>query len=549
MMDLATSHEAPLAQQATIASYFGAFSSTHSWSELCTWPPDVFALTNLVLDHTEAYRFAVSPPPGSHWPPVPGWEHLVAKAGEEWRDTAGGWRSNIPEAVAKYWDVVEEHLDAPLSAVRSGDERELHEALLTLHAMSDEACRGLTGPLNSSPGGVFEQRAWELLGKNGSLSNIDPTRVRITPKTHSAARGITIRSLSRYLALAYESIEVHWHRIEPLEPIGPERRDFNMLLAPWPLEIRAEAFGPCEGPLQNMDPRAFGFFGFQPRTPLDFGSLTRLVEVAKTKVARIDALILPEGAVEAGEVAPVEDLMADLGVLSLFIGVREAATENRLGRNYVHVSVRTQGGWESYRQPKHHRWCLDGPQIRQYHLSRALDPSKLWWEAIELPARTLEIIDVGGAGMTAPLVCEDLARMDEVADLLRRIGPSLVVALLLDGPQLPQRWPCRYANVLADEPGSAVLTLSSLGMVTRSRPAGMKRSRVVALWSDPISGPRQIELGRGCHGVLITASVEPMTVWTADGRCHDRNTPSVTLYDVHQLKIQRARMDRLSPAR
>jgi Family of unknown function (DUF6325) len=59
------------------------------------------------------------------------------------------------------------------------------------------------------------------------------------------------------------------------------------------------------------------------------------------------------------------------------------------GRNYVHVSVRTQGGWESHRQPKHHRWCLDGPQIRQYHLSRALDPSKLWWEAIELPARNL----------------------------------------------------------------------------------------------------------------------------------------------------------------
>lgn len=164
-MDLAASHEAALAQQSTIASYFGAFSSTHSWSELCTWPPDVFALTNLVLDHAEAYRFAVSPPPGSHWPPVPGWEHLVAKSGEEWRDTAGGCGSNIPEAVAKYWDVVAEHLDPPLSAVRSGDERELYEALLTLHAMSDEACRGLTWPLNSSSGGVFEQRAWEMLAQ------------------------------------------------------------------------------------------------------------------------------------------------------------------------------------------------------------------------------------------------------------------------------------------------------------------------------------------------------------------------------------------------
>lgn len=70
-----------------------------------------------------------------------------------------------------------------------------------------------------------------------------------------------------------------------------------------------------------------------------------------------------------------------------------------------------------------------------------------------------------------------------MADVLRRVGPSLVVGLLLDGPQLPQRWPARYATVLADEPGSAVLTLTSFGMVARSRPPGRTRSRAVALWS------------------------------------------------------------------
>ncbi|HEX6138904.1 MAG TPA: hypothetical protein VF013_00385, partial [Candidatus Limnocylindria bacterium] len=209
---------------------------------------------------------------------------------------------------------------------------------------------------------------------------------------------------------------------------------------------------------------------------------------------------------------------------------------SELGQNYVHLGFRTPRGWQRFRQPKHHRWCLDGPQLRQYHLTRALDPGRRWWEAIELPPRTVEIIDLGNGATTAPLVCEDLARMDEVADVLRRIGPTLVMALLLDGPQLPQRWPCRYATVLADEPGSAVMTLTSLGMALRSQPPGTRRSRVVAMWSDPTGGLRQIALDPGASAVLLRAAVELKTVWTADGRRHERSTPSITLSEIHQLK-------------
>jgi hypothetical protein len=434
-----------------------------------------------------------------------------------------------------------EHLDVPLSVLRRGELHPVSEALLTLHAMADEACRGLAWPRAGSAEGPFERDAWDLLARHGSLSTLDPARVRILPKTNSAARGITIRSLSRYLALSYESIDVRWRRIEPMMPIGVGRRDFNMLLVPWPLEIEAGAFRPIEGPLLNMDPSTYGFFQFDPQSALDLGRLARLVDAARGKAGRIDAMIFPEAAVDAGDVPAIEDMVADAGVLSVFMGVREAPTESTLGRNYVHVGVRTKNGWEVYQQAKHHRWCLDGAQIRQYHLTRALDPTKEWWEGIELPVRTLEVIDVGGGGVTVPLVCEDLARMDEVADVLRRIGPSLVTALLLDGPQLPQRWPSRYASALAEEPGSAVLTLSSLGMVTRCRPAGTARSRVVAMWSDPGSKLRQIELSRGSSGILITASVEPKTVWTADGRRHDRNTPSVSLRAVHQLRASPTR--------
>jgi hypothetical protein len=142
---------------------------------------------------------------------------------------------------------------------------------------------------------------------------------------------------------------------------------------------------------------------------------------------------------------------------------------------------------------------------------------------------------MGRGATVVALICEDLARMDEVADVLRRVGPTLLVALLLDGPQLSTRWPCRYASVLADEPGSAVLTITSLGMAVRSRPPGASRSRVVALWNDPTRGLREIQLAKGAGGILITASIGRKTVWTADGRTHDRATPDLVLTGVRQL--------------
>lgn len=523
----------------SVASYFRAFSPAPSWDALGAWPPDVFALTNLVLDHTEAYRFAVAPPSGRRWPPTADWEAQVLAAAAAWRESAGGPRPAMPALVRRHWDRLVDRMDVPLSVIRQGDEPAVWEGLLTLHAMADQACQRLANGDAEVPHRSFEHRAWRLLAGHGSLARIDAARVRITPKTHFASRGITIRSLSRYLALSYESIDVHWRRLPPVPgaEIGP--RDYNILLVPWPLEVRASAFRPVSGPLENMDPTAFGFFSFEPTPPLDVGHLTRLLEAARQHAARIDVVVLPEASVSADQVEEIEQMLGQHGAISLIAGVRGSPGPSGLGKNYVHLGICTSRGWQRFQQAKHHRWCLDPSQVRQYHLSAALDPKRSWWEAIELPPRTVEIIDLGNGATSAQLVCEDLARMDEVADLLRRIGPSLVVALLLDGPQLPQRWPCRYATVLADEPGSAVLTLTSLGMALRSQPAGTKRSRVVAMWNDATSALRQLELARGASGILIRASVARRTVWTADGRRHERSTPSITLMETHQLKAAR----------
>jgi hypothetical protein len=156
-----------------------------------------------------------------------------------------------------------------------------------------------------------------------------------------------------------------------------------------------------------------------------------------------------------------------------------------------------------------------------------------------LSTRSVRIIDSGGGATLAPLICEDLARLDEVADVLRRIGPSFVLALLLDGPQLAQRWACRYASVLSEDPGCAVLTLSSLGMVKRARPPGCAPSRAVAMWSDPTSGAICLELGRGAGALLIRSTVRSTTAWTADGRRYPVGMPSSVLTGVSHLRPAR----------
>jgi hypothetical protein len=107
------------------------------------------------------------------------------------------------------------------------------------------------------------------------------------------------------------------------------------------------------------------------------------------------------------------------------------------------------------------------------------------------------------------------------------VGPNLVVALLMDGPQLASRWSARYASVLADDPGTSVLTLTSLGMCHRSRPAGTAQfepSRTIALWKDKLYGFREISLPPGAQACVLSLSFEAREEFTADGRSDAKST-------------------------
>jgi len=141
-----------------------------------------------------------------------------------------------------------------------------------------------------------------------------------------------------------------------------------------------------------------------------------------------------------------------------------------------------------------------------------------WWEAMEVLAVLSSSSKLGDGVTIVSLVCEDLAQIDNLAEVVRSIGPTVIYTPLLDGPQLGSRWAARYAGVLADDSGSAVLTLTSYGMVQRCRPQGRDASPVVGLWKDPVLGLREIPLESSAQGVLVTVCGDRATRRSCDGR-------------------------------
>lgn len=168
---------------------------------------------------------------------------------------------------------------------------------------------------------------------------------------------------------------------------------------------------------------------------------------------------------------------------------------------------------------KHHRWRLDEAQVSTYALASALDPRVTWWERGVLPKREIHVSVFRESSTFATMICEDLARVDPCHDVLRSVAPSLVFVLLMDGPQISERWPARYATVLADDPGSSVLTLTSLALIERGNRTGRRDgSRSVALWKEDTGKTVAIPCPEGHHGVVLTLSGYRTTEETLDGR-------------------------------
>jgi hypothetical protein len=119
------------------------------------------------------------------------------------------------------------------------------------------------------------------------------------------------------------------------------------------------------------------------------------------------------------------------------------------------------------------------------------------------------------------LVCEDLARQEPASRLVRAVGPNLVIALLMDSQQLDHRWPARYASVLAEDPGSSVLSLTSLGMIKlHSENKNHDSPVAIGLWRDSWqpTRPKEIRLEAGAKAVVLRISQKQRNEYSTDGR-------------------------------
>lgn len=514
------------------------------------WPPDVFALCMSLLLKGGAYCAVLK-----NWPPrdrgklvsIRDWVKRVRSVGSAWQVS---WiEGKVPSDVSERWDVVLGNLDEKVSSL--GTNIRLAQRLLELCAMADEACSGIglpqgghgAGPLTKAERAEARFHAQvrrKLREYSSACDEISSDRVRTLPKMRTAQSGLTVRSLSHNIALWTGGDEVRPRWI-PAGPYVEETSSINLLLVPWPTNVMPSQFSETEGlpsEMMNMAKKQFGFFTFEQRQKdRELLSLVeKLYEEATKVVGKVDGVILPEAAVTQSQHLELRaKILKKHSFLISGIG-RPSEPGVRHGENYISIDLPPN---VSFIQKKHHRWKLDESQIQQYGLGSRLDPGKVWWEHIDISQRELAFLAMQAWLVLAVLICEDLARPDPVGDLVRAVGPNLVIALLMDGPQLKARWGARYATTLADDPGCSVLTLTSLGMSTLSRPEGVtKPSRVVALWKDAkTASPREIEVPEGYHGAVICLTVKYLTEWTADGRTDAGTAGYPLLSGIHPIRL------------
>lgn len=585
----------------TIGEAWREIAGTRPWQRKPAWPPDVFALTSVVLADSGAYRLVMSPHSDAsehQWPPSLLRERDNGDHNREYDDVprprsrgsspddraalrrmrwhahiehvAGSWRAWAEQRVRRrdstderpieglgtdgedgpsggpgrdieaLCATLEAAFDTPIATIREVEGWPLCRALLELHAFADVASAGFGVPGSCAEPGIG-MRARQNLLYRGTVAELDADRIRVLPKLRTPQTGLTIRSLSHNLSIDRSEVKVNWQTSTMLLP-GERAHELNLLIIPWPYEVGPNDFRASTISDTVIDPRAFGFFEYEPSQRFEpQHDLMRVLDAAETSVGRISAVVLPESALDEAETDAAEAALGER-VGFLLAGVRGER------RNYAYLGVRHPSHLARYFQDKHHRWRLDAAQIAQYGLSRSLDTRRLWWEPMRVRPREIHFVCANPWLCMAPLICEDLARPDPVADVIRAVGPNLVIALLMDGPQLSARWPGRYASVLADDPGSSILTVTSLGMALRSVPPGMTPRRTIALWKDPAEGAREIDLEPDADAVVLTVAAEFVEEFTADGRSDHGAAVRLVLTGVTQIRAtERSRASRPRP--
>jgi hypothetical protein len=538
----------------------GAVAGRRSWQQYPVWPPDAFAVAATIVLRSACYTsLARENGPCTQFHDEVYRDRLL-RLGRAWR--SGVWytargaldsivddrslfevkQADLQALWARLRDETSEVVDVPLATA---------QAALALMIVADEACAGLGFPARggAKPAtwvqSVYASMEFETPRNEQSRTEpfieheppstatrfIDTDIVCVQPKARTPAVGCTLRSLTHHLALLPPQglVRARWSQA----PVSAARPTvFNVLVVPYPYRISGRSIVPQQAAAAKD--RTWGWFGVKPDwLPRGEGGVSPfagfigdLIREAEREVTHVEGVIIPELALDQSTYSILADELGkqrykNLGILVCGVADSSEGAKKNLAVTRIYYSYPEQKDAHSIRQfqhRKHHRWLLNGSQIRQYSLGDALDPSWNWWEDTEIGRRELNFYVFRPGACFVTLICEDLARSDPCQDVVRAIGPNLVIALLMDGPQLEDRWSARYATVLADDPGSAVLTVTSLGLVARSGHFYGSGSRTVALWKDSTGRMRKLDLPNGAHALILTLTSHRGKEFTLDGR-------------------------------
>ncbi|GAA5531317.1 hypothetical protein [Herpetosiphon gulosus] len=567
----------------TIADYMKILARDWELEDWFVWPPDTFAFTSLLLKKTGIYTLVIDLPDGEKWPDnsdeILPTEHCDCKETKilyeqafetiqfEWFNwiqsddkpttTMPPILFNIKEEMQQLYTIV--HIDELYSLTIQNengfgiDEFNQNawrycQLLLSLHMLADQACAGMGTPsanrLADDTTKIAHGVANMFLTLHGSLSRLPILTVRVLPKMRTSRSGITLRSLSHHVTAHRTEVDIQW-RTMPW--VNIDDNTLNILIVPWPYHIKSSSFSPSNYTVNRDTKERTRYFQYHgEREKFTPAALISMIQNSQKNVARIHLIVFPEAALDEQNFDSLlwalqnsEDL--DRTQLPMVLaGIHDSTSERstKLGRNKVILATFFAGKWYKMRQDKHHRWKLNPPQITRYGLSGVLGGENDWWEAIHIPKRRLSVLAPNNWLTLCPLICEDLARLEPVSELIRGIGPTLLIALLMDGPQLKSRWPSRYATVMADDPGTSVLSVSSLGLVRVSPDKdGKTGSQVIALWNDQESGLKEISVDDPeSGGVILTISAVWNEEITADGRSDNHNAAVFTFQNTYQVR-------------
>ncbi len=546
-----------------------------NWPAPPDFPPDLFAATAYLLELAGAYQYSAFPDDRTGL-----WGSAIfdidAAKHKECVDAGRTWSQEIriPPLVKRIWSELGRHADESIYSDHRVHMKPIRwwSLAIRLLIIADEASADVGFGYTEELGSHAELPTWvqdlvqavpeEVIRrlvkrtKNGHITyypqaasiciNIDPDVTCVQPKSRTPAIGCTLRTFSHNLALLPPRgvVKARWQK-PPHHLTHDDQSALNLLLVPFPYGISAGSFM-AEPGATIPNGTSWGWFGIdqfwlngsqrsskalrtrerQNRQKLFLKYVSELIARAKQDVTRLNGIIFPEYALDwdyynalvlmikrkyseiefliAGSSSNCRDETGNIALSTVF-----SLSKNGKRRLAITTS-----------RSKHHRWRLNEAQISTYALASSLDPRMLWWERTLLPKRELHI-DVFRTGSTfATMICEDLARVDPAHTVLRSVAPSLVFVLLMDGPQLPERWSSRYATVLAEDPGSSVLTLTSTALLERSNRSGdsHRASRSVALWKEDTGKTVTISLPSAYQAVVLTLSGYRTKEITLDGR-------------------------------